>query len=75
MPLFRADQTADSVDFVLVFRPHSDLLAQMSTLSARPIHSTAGEQTFSMDEWDPWIEGLFSWITACPVTRSMVKNS
>ena len=42
MQFCRADRPAESVDFVLAFRPHSDLLAKMSTISARPIYSTAG---------------------------------
>ena len=40
MQLFRADWPAKSVDFVLAFRPHSDLLAKMPTLSARPVYLT-----------------------------------
>ena len=42
MQFCRADRPAESVDFVLAFRPHSDLLAKMATVSARPIYSTAG---------------------------------
>ena len=32
------------LEFVLAFRPHSDLLARASTVSARPVYSS-GEQT------------------------------
>ncbi len=42
MQLWRADRPAKIEDFVLAFRPHSDLLPKISTVSARPTYSTAG---------------------------------
>ena len=42
MQFCRAGRPAESADFVLAFRPHSDLLAKMSTVSVRLIYSTAG---------------------------------
>ena len=33
---------ADSLEFMLAFRPHSDLLAGASTVSARPVCASAG---------------------------------
>ncbi len=43
MQFGRVDRPAETVDFVLAFWPHSDLLAKMPTVSARPVYySTAG---------------------------------
>ena len=42
MQFCRADRPAETVDFILAYRPHSDLLAKISNVSARPVQSTAG---------------------------------
>ncbi len=49
MQFCRADRPAEIVDFVLAFRPHSDLLAKISTVSARPVYSTAGLLTWRVN--------------------------
>ena len=36
------NRPADSLQFMLAFRPHSDLLAGASTVSARPVCASAG---------------------------------
>lgn len=55
MQFCRADQPAEKIDFVLIFRYHSNLLPKMFTVSTRPVlrnglflrlaSEPAGEQT------------------------------
>ena len=40
MQFCQVDRPAETVDFVIAFRPHSDLLAKMYTVSAKPVYST-----------------------------------
>ena len=57
MQFCQADRLADSIDFVLAFWPHPDLLAKMSTISAgllKPVRTNMLHATRWIYPLDPY---------------------
>ncbi len=61
------NRPAESLVFILTFRPHSSLLAWASTVSARPVYATAGLLAWPVRKYLIIFLGFFFWL--CRLTN------